>query len=121
VNSIDDCRKCDPTTAMCLGVKHDFGMQDILLPGITQVGSGQFIKILFMAQNPGPGIVNIQKILKIAETVGLLQLLDIPVLGLHTIALGQIKQHGGLQCSLDMNMQLGFWEFADERLHRGIE
>jgi len=53
--------KGNPPLGVGLRVEKDLGMTHILGRGLFQIGPGQIIKILFLVQNIGPFVINIQE------------------------------------------------------------
>ena len=55
---------------MGLGIKEDLGMAHIVRSGTLEIGHGQIVEISAGQKHAGPGIIDVQKILKIGKVIG---------------------------------------------------
>src|SRR3989339_1736800 len=99
---------------MCLWIEENFGVKDILRMYFLQVCPRQIVKILFFNQHIGAAVINIQKLLKVVEIVGSIQLVQRTVLQLQVVPDGNFKHQFRFESSLDMQMKFRFWNFSDE-------
>ena len=100
--------KCHPARGMRLRIEKDFGADDIIFAAAQQVGAGQVVKILFVQQNGGGGIVNVEKRLQVVEIIGGAHFVHIGIGNADAVAPGDFKHKLRLERALDMDVQLGF-------------
>ena len=92
--------------SMRLRVEEKLGVRYVIHSCSRKVGAAQIVKILFMQQHAGTGVVDVEKALQVGEGVGAAQRFNAGVGQLHAIALGQGKDHLGLQRAFNVDVQL---------------
>jgi len=96
------------TLGVRLRIEKQLGMHHMICGSTLEIRPGHVVKILLMQKHAGARIVNVQEALQIRESVGSTQGFDTVVGQRHLIALGQGKNHLGLQRPFDVDVQFGF-------------
>ena len=119
VQALDHGRECDASGGMSLRVEEHLDMPDIIGAGALKIGEGEIIEILLGDQNRHAAIIEIEKILQVAEPVGLPQRLDRGIRQLDAVAARQREHQLRLEAALDVNVQLAFGQALDQGVHIG--
>jgi len=84
--------------------------------GAFEIGEGQIVKILFGDQHRHPLIIDVEKILQVAELIGSSQRFHRRISKRDAVAPRQREHQLGLQAALDMNVELAFRQPLDQRV-----
>jgi hypothetical protein len=82
--------------------------------GPAEIGPGQEVKIVLVAQDIGARIVDIEKGLQIGKLVGAPQIVDTRVRQPYSMLRGQLKGKLGLERALDMHVELRLRQSSNE-------
>jgi EAL domain-containing protein (putative c-di-GMP-specific phosphodiesterase class I) len=99
---------------VALRVEEHLDMPDIVGVRAFEVGPGQIIEILLRDEHGHGLIVDVEKVLQVAEPVRLPQRLDRWVGQADAVAARQREYHFGLEAALDVNVQLAFGKPLDQ-------
>ena len=114
VKPIDHRRERDPAGGMPLRVEEHLDVPDIVGVCAFEIGPGQVIEILLRNEHGHGLIVDVEKVLQVAESVRLPQRLDRRIGQADAVAARQREHHFGLEASFDVNVQLTFGEPLDQ-------
>lgn len=105
--------------AVCVCGSKKISVCDAIGMRAAQVGQGQRMEIVLVAQHVGTGVVEIEEGLQVGKIVGRAQRLDVRVLERHAVLLGQREGQLGFERAFDMQMQFGLGDGADEGVDVG--
>ena len=114
VNAPDDHLEGDAPVGVGLRIEENFRMPDAVLLRPLQVRPRQVIKILLGLQHTGPGVVDVEEGLQVAEGIRRPHFLHVRVGQRNAVALGQLEQQFRLQRPLDVQVQLRFGQSGNE-------
>ena len=115
VETRDHGRERDAARRMPLRVEEHLDVADIIGVRALQVRPGQIVEILLRDQHRHALIVEVEKILQVAEPVGLAQGLDRWIGQADAVAARQRKHELRLQAAFDVNVQFALGQPLDER------
>ena len=113
-NAVNHGFKRHATRSMGLRIEKYFRMHDIVFAATLKIRAGQIVKIRFMQQYAGTGIINIQKRLQIVKIISLPYRIDIFIRNRYVVALGDFKHQLRLERPFNMDVQLGFGQGLDK-------
>src|SRR2546428_13842578 len=99
---------------MGLGIEEDLGVAHALAAGPGQVGPGQVIEVLFLAQYAAARVIDVEEGLQVAKNVGPANLLDGGIRQVNVVASSKLEHQIGLDGALDVQMKLGLWYISGE-------
>src|SRR5882672_4566339 len=102
---------------MRLRIEEDLGVHDAVGAGALEVGLRHRVEVLLVAQHGRPGVVEIEERLQIVEGVGAPQRVDRRILQVDAMLAREGEHHLGLERALDVQVQLGLRDAADEAFH----
>jgi hypothetical protein len=102
---------------MGLRVEEDFGMGDAVSRRAIEIGDCQVPEILGGNEDIGALIIDVEKVLQAREAVGGPDLLDRPEGDVDPVPPGKREHQLGLEAALDVDVQLGFRQSADEAVY----
>ena len=103
-----------PAFGKALRTDEDLGADHRVGVGTPQIGTGDGVKVTFLHQDATALVIKIEERLQIAELVGRPQSLGRLPARPHAVARRQFEQQFGLDAALQMHVQLGLWDAADE-------
>ncbi len=115
VETRDHGRERDAARRMPLRVEEHLDVADIVGVRAFQVRPGQIVEILLRDQHRHALIVEVEKILQVAEPVGLAQRLDRRIGQADAVAARQREHELRLQAAFDVNVQFALGQSFDER------
>jgi hypothetical protein len=80
-----------------------------------EIGEGEIVEILLDLEHRHALVVEVEKVLQVAELVGAPHRLDRFIRQLYAVARGQCEHHFGLEAALDVDVQFTFGKASDER------
>lgn len=107
-------RELDAAPGVGLRVEKDLGVTHVVGHRPLQVRPGQVVEILRRVQYGGARVINVEKRLQVAEVVGRANFVFAVPRQSDTVPLRKLHHQPGLECSLDVQVQLGFWNAPDE-------
>lgn len=99
---------------MGLRVKKQLGVYDAICRGAMKIRHRHVKEILFMQQHARPGVIDIQKTLKVGKSIGGAQRLDAVIGQGHAVSLRQGKNQFRLQRAFDVHVEFGFGHRAQQ-------
>jgi hypothetical protein len=108
-----------------LGVEEDLGMGPAVGLQPAEIGQGQVLEVGLGEQDARALVIDVQEVLQVGERVGGADLVHRLERQDHPVALGQLEHQLGLEAALDVHVQLGLGQAADEGFegeigHEGI-
>ncbi len=104
---------------MGLRVEEDFAVADVIGGGAAEIGHGQVVKVLFLAQHIGALVIDVEEVLQIGKGVGRAHLLHAFEGQGDAIALAQREHQLGFERALDMQVKLGLGQGGNKCVERG--
>ncbi len=96
--------------SVCLWGKENFYVSDVLGMTLPQISACKLLEIIAVSQHRQTGIINVQKVLKTAETVCCPHLFDATVFEGNVVSPAEHHHHLRLQCAFNVHMQLSLWQ-----------
>ena len=97
-----------------LGVEEDLGVDAAVRRQPLEIGHRQVVEIRPRLQHRGPGIIDVEEVLQAAEVIGRAHGLHRGEGNGHPVASGEREHQLRLQRPLDVQVQLGLGQAADE-------
>ncbi len=107
----------DAARGVGLGVEEDLGVEDVLRPGLLEVGPRQVVEVLLRQQDAHPLVVLGEEGRQVVEVVGGPHLGGRGVRQVHPVAAGEDELELRLERPLDVEVELGLGDAGDERFH----
>src|SRR5262249_48660317 len=108
--------KCDAARRMALRIKEHLDVADVVGPCPFEVGPREVVKILLGDQDRHALVVEVEKILQVAEAVRAAQLVDRRIFQPNAVPSRQRDHQLRLEAALDMDVQLAFRQPLDQRV-----
>ena len=99
---------------MGLGIEEDLYVHHLLGVHPHEVSPSEVVKILLGEQHARPGVVDVEKLLEVVETVGSFDFFYAVERNSNSIALRDGEHQLGLEATFDVEVQLGFGQAGDE-------
>ena len=119
VKPADHGRKRHAAHGVALRIEEHLHMADVVGPCALKVRPGEVVKILLGHEHRHAQVIDVEKILQVAELIGPADGFDRVVGQLHVVALGQRKHQFRLEAAFDVNVQLAFGQAFDQRFNLG--
>ena len=98
---------------MGLRVEEDFGVDDVVLAAVGEIGGGQLVKILLVEQDRRRCVVNIEEGLQVVKIVSAAHGFHIRIGDGNAVAPCDGEHQFRLERAFDMDVQFGFRQGAD--------
>jgi hypothetical protein len=106
---------------MGLRVEENFDVSHILEVYLAEVGHGEIVKITLFNQDTCAFVINVEKLLKVAEAVSLAEVFYSVVFQFYAIPLCYFEHELGLKGAFNVQVELGFWQSGDKRVERILQ
>jgi len=114
VQAADDRLQRDAAPGMSLRIEEDLGPPDVLGRRPLQVGPGQVVEVLLLAQHGTGGVIDVEERLQVGEHIRAPEGLDRVIWQGDAVAPGQLEHERRLQGALDVQVQFGLGDGVDE-------
>ena len=99
---------------MGLGIEEDFRVNPAVGRQPLEIGHGEIVEVLFGLQHPRALIIDVEEVLQVGEGVGGAHLFHRLEWEADLVALGQGEHQFGLEAALDVNVEFGLGQAANE-------
>ena len=104
----------DAARGVGLRVEEQLGMDDIVVVRALEVGDGEIEEVLLVDQRRRAGVIQVEKALQVGEGVGGARGLHAVPRQRHAVTAREREHHLRLERALDVQVQLGLGQGADE-------
>ena len=102
---------------MALRIEEDLDVPRAVSLGAAQVRHRELVEILFGDEHVDAGVIEVQEVLQVVEVVGGAALFGGGAGQRDAVAFAELQQHLGFERALDVHVELGLGNAADERVH----
>jgi len=112
--TFDDGRERDATRRVALRVEEHLDVAHVVRVRALEIGPGKIVEILLRDQHGHALVVDVEKVLQIAEPIRLPHRFDRGIRQADAVAARQRKHQLRLEASFDVNVQLAFGQLRDQ-------